>query len=294
MRRVIGISLIASMAAGGLLGDVTYHQTTKFTGGSLVDMMTKMASMPLMGRMGGGAMKTAFADQQHDVYVKGNKMASVGPVTSILYDLDAGTITTINHEKSTYSTLTFEEMRQQMEQMQQRMHKSTDQDIEFDMKVSDTGQTRTIDGQTATEKLLTMTAKQASKEGQMVIKSHIWLVPSTPPMKEVAEFHKKMAAKAAFAMGGFSPMLGSASTGLQAAMKESFEQDGYPEVTETEVSGVAAGGGGPFGAMGAQNGGDPNAPLIQTETQTAGFVSAPVDDGKFAIPAGYKQEKRRR
>jgi hypothetical protein len=282
------------MAACGLLGDVTYHQSTKFTGGSLVDMMKQMASMPLMGRMGGGAMKTAFADQQRDVYIKGNKMASIGPRTSILYDLDAGTITTINHEKSTYSTMTFDEMRQQMEQMQKRMHKNTEQDIEFDVNVSDTGQTRTIDGQTATEKLLTMTAKQASKEGQMVIKSHLWLIPPTAPTREAAEFHKKLAAKAAFAMGGFSPVMGSASTGLQAAMKQSFEQNGYAVLMETEVSGIAGGDGSPFGAMTGKNGGDPNAPLIQTEMQTGNFVTAAVDDAKFVIPAGYKEEKRRR
>lgn len=280
------------MAACGLLGDVTYQQSTKFTGGSVVDMMKKMADMPLIGRMGGGAMKTAFSDQQQEVYIKGNKMASMGPLMSILYDLDAGTITTINHEKSTYSTMTFDEMRQQMEHMQQRMHKSAAQDIDFDVKISETGQTRTIDGQTATEKLLTMTAKQASKEGQMVIKSHMWLIPPTPPMDEVAEFHKKLAGKAAFAMGGFSPMMGSASTGLQAAMKESFKQNGYPVLTETEVSGIA-GGGSPSGARIGQSGGDPNAPLIQTETQTGSFVTAPVDDGKFVIPAGYKEEKRR-
>jgi hypothetical protein len=294
MHKSIRISLIASIAACGLLGDVTYHQTTKFTGGSLVEAMKKMASIPLMGRMGGGAMKTAFADQQHDVYIKGNKMASIGPLTSILYDLDAGTITTINHEKSTYSTMTFDELRQQMEQVQQRMHKGAEQDIEFDMKLSDTGQTRTIDGQTATEKLLTMTAKQAGKDGQMVIKSHLWLASPTAPMNEAAEFHKKLATKAAFAMGGFSPMMGSASTGLQAAMKQSFEQNGYPVLTETEVSGVAGGASSPLGAMMGQGGGDPSAPLIQTEMQTANFVTTSVDDGRFAIPAGYKEEKRRR
>jgi hypothetical protein len=292
MHRGIRVSLIAGIAAYGLLGDVTYHQTTKFTGGSLIEMVKKMASMPLMGRMGGGAMKTAFNDQQHDVYVKGNKLASIGPVTSILYDLDAGTITTINHDKSTYSTMTFDELHQQMEQMQQRMHKGTGQDIEFDMKVSDTGQTRTIDGQTATEKLLVMTAKQASQDGQMVIKSHLWLTSPTPAMDEVAEFHKKLATKAAFAMGGFSPMIGSASTGLQAAMKESFRQGGFPVLTETEVSGIA--GGSSFGPMMGQGGGDPSAPLIQTESQTGNFISGPVDDSKFAIPAGYKEEKRRR
>jgi hypothetical protein len=292
MYKGIGVSLLASITACGLLADVTYHQTTKYTGGSLVDTMKKMAAMPMMGRMGGGAMKTAFADQQHDVYIKGNKMASIGPLTSTLFDLDAGTITNINHEKSTYSTMTFEEMRQQIEEMQQKMHKNTGQDLDFDIQSSDTGQTRSIDGQTATEKLMTMTAKQSGKDGQMVIKSHFWLIPPTPPMAEAVEFHKKLAAKAAFAMGGFSPMMGSASAGLQAAMKQSFQQGGYPVLTQTEVSGVA--GGSPLSAMMGQNGGDPNAPMIQTETQTGNFVTAPVDDSKFAIPAGYKEEKRRR
>jgi hypothetical protein len=294
MDKCIRISLLASLTACGLWADVTYHQTTKFTGGSLVEMMKKMAAMPLMGRMGGGAMKTAFADQQQDVYIKGNKMASIGPLSTIVYDLDAGTITTMNHEKSTYSTVTFEEMRQQMEQMQQKMHKSTGQDLDFDVQATDTGQTRDIDGQTATEKLMTMTAKQSGKDGQMVIKSHLWLTPPTPAMTEATDFHKKLAIKAAYAMGSFSPTMGPASAGLQAAMKQAFQQAGYPVLTQTEVSGIAGGGGSPLGAMMGQNGGDPNAPMIQTETQAGNFMTAAVDDSKFAVPAGYKEEKRRR
>ena len=291
MYKAIRVSLLTTITACSLLADVTYHQITKFTGGSLVEAMKKMAAMPLMGRMGGGAMKTAFADQEHDVYIKGNKMARIGPLTSMIYDLDAGTITSINHEKSTYSTTTFEEMRQQIEQVQQKMHKSSGQDLDFDVQTSDTGQTRTIDGKTATEKLLTMAAKQSGKDGQMVVKTHLWLIPTTPVMTEMIEFHKRLAAKAAFAMGGFSPMMGSASAGLQAAMKQSFEQNGFSALTQTEVSGVS--GGSPFGGMG-QGGGDPNAPLIQTETQTGHFEITQVDDSKFTIPAGYKEEKRRR
>jgi hypothetical protein len=46
--------------------------------------------------------------------------------------------------------------------------------------------------------------------------------------------------------------------------------------------------------MMGQGGGDPNAPMIQTEMQTTNLVTASVDDGKFTIPAGYKEEKRRR
>jgi hypothetical protein len=286
MKRGLRVGLISGLTISGLMADVTYQQTTKFLGGSLVDMMKKMASMPMIG----SRMKTAFQDQDRTVYVKGNKMASIGTATSTLFDLDAGTITNINNERQTYSTETFEEMRAQMEQMQQRMNKQSGGDIQFDTKVEKTGQTRMLEGQTANETVLTMTAKQATAAGQMVVKLHEWLVPPTPASREVAEFYHRFGEKAAFAMGGVSsPMLGQAAKGLAAAMKESFQQDGYPALTVTEVSGVSA----PMGPM-AQENADPNAPMIQTETATSHIVTGPVDDAKFSIPAGYKEEKRHR
>lgn len=290
MKVCLQIGLLAGLSAGFLFADASYTQVTKFTGGTAIDMAKKMADMPLIGRMGGGAMKNAFEDKRDEVYVKGNKMAHLGSTFSTIYDLDAGTVTTINNTKQTYTTMTFDEMREQMEKMQQRMNrnKSGGGDMQFDVKVEKTGETRTINGASAKETLITMTAKQESANGQMVVKTHLWLVPQTAATREVIDFSRKLGEKFAYAYGGGSPMMGPASGGLAAAMKESFKQDGYPVENDIEVSGVAMAG--PMGG----GGGDPSAPFMMMVMQSSNFATGAVDDAKFSVPAGYKEEKRRR
>ena len=288
MKRFLRFGAAMVLAAGFLPADVTFTQTTKFEGGTLVDMMQKMASNPIMSRMGN--MQQAFQDQTYDVYVKGNKMARWGKMNSMIYDLDAGTITTLDTTRQTYRTSTFDEMQQRAEEMEQRMNRGKGGDVDFDVKVSSTGQTRDIDGATAKEMLIVMTAKQASSQGQMKVISHVWLLPYSSASKEVVDFERKLGAKYASAFASGGPGMGAASKGINAAMKEAMKQDGYPAVTETEISGVAAGG--PMGGMGGGDA-DPNAPLLKTLTETGHFVPGSVDDSKFAIPAGYKEAAAR-
>ncbi len=286
MKLCLQIGLLAGFSAALLPADASYTQVTKFTGGTAVEMAKKMANMPMIGRLGGGAMRDAFEDQHYDVYVKGNKMARLGGMISTIYDLDAGTITTINNTKQTYTTMTFDEMREQIERMQQRMNRRHNGggNLQFDTKVEKTGQTRTIDRQNATETLITMTAKSDSEggNGQMVVKTHAWLVPLSAPTRELVDFSRRLGEKFAYAYGS-SPMMGAAAGGLGAAMKSAFSQDGYPIETDVEVSGVA----GPMG------GGDSSAPFMQMETQSSNFATGAVDAAKFSVPAGYKEEKRR-
>ncbi len=284
MKALLRITLLTAIAAVCLFGDVTYDQSTKFTGGSLLDVMRGMANNPILGRMGGGAMKTAFQDQNFKIYVKGSKMAKIGELTSMIYDLDAGTVTTINHQKHTYNVMTFDQMREQMQRMQQRGNRGQSSDIDFDVKVDKTGQTRTIDGQTATETIMTMTAKSASANGQMVVKTDLWGVPPDSTKRELMDFQKRLVEKFAYAFAG-GPGLGGSSAGIAAAIKESFKLDTYPVLDDIDVSGVA-------GPMGRGNS-DPNAPLIKMETQSSNFISGPVDESKLSVPAGYTEESRR-
>lgn len=288
MKLCLRTSLAAWLLAGSLAADVTYNQTTKFKGGTLIDMVQKMANMPLMGRMMGGNMKQAFEDQHYEVSVKGNKMARIGGLMSTLYDLDAGTLTSIDNTKQTYTVQSFDELKQRMQQMQERMNKGQGGDIDFDVKSEKTGQTQMINSESAAETLITMTAKQASAQGQMVVKVHAWMVPAKPAMEEVRDFQKRLAEKMGFAASGFSsPAMGSAGTGISAGLREAFkQQDGYPALTDLEVSGVTAG-----GPMGGNS--DPNAVLMRMETLTDNFGKGAVDDSKFVVPAGYKEEKVR-
>ncbi len=288
MNRFFKTLVLTGLAAGCLFADVTYNETVKYTGGTMLDMVHRMASMPMLGRMAGGSLKTAFQDQNYSIYIKGPKMARLGGPLSTIYDLDAGTITTLNNEKQTYTVQTFDELRQQMERAQERMNRGQAPNMDFDIKVESTGQKRDINGQSATETLMTMTAKSASAAGQMVVKVHAWLVPADPAMHEAVDYSKRLAEKFQYAFAGFSPALGGASTGINAAMKEAMAQNGYPILTDVEVSGVSS----PMSGMMGGNS-DPNAPAIQMETQTSNFSTGSVDDSKFSLPAGYKQAKPR-
>jgi hypothetical protein len=285
LRSFLHIALIGALAASCALADVTFDQTMKYTGGSLVEMVHRMASNPMLGRMGGG-LAGALQDQKFTVYIKGSKMARVGATTSSITDLDAGTMTIVNNERHTYRTQTFEEMRQQLEQMQQRMNRGqAGGDIQFDVKVDNTGQTRTIDGKTAADTVLTLTAKSASANGQMVVKVDAWVIKAESAMQEVRDYYKRLSEKFAYAFAG-SPGLGAAGAGINAAYREMMKLDGYPVMTDIAVSGVAS-------PMMQGGGGDSNAPMITMETQSSNFVVGPVDDSKFAIPAGYTQEQGR-
>lgn len=282
MKLSLRIGFLAALAASWLFADVTFEQTVKFTGGTMVEMMKRMANNPMLGRRG-GAMAAAFQDQTYTVYIKGGKMARIGAVTSSIVDVEAGTITNINNERHTYSTQTFDELQQRMQQTQQAMnHGQAVPDIQFDVKVDKTGQTRTVDGKAASETVVTLTAKSSGANGQMVVKVDSWLVAPDDAMHEAGEFYKRLSQKFAYAFAG-SPGMGSAGAGIAAAYREMMKLDGYPMLSDIEVSGVAM-------PMMPGGGGDPNAPLLKTETESSKFASGGIDDSKFSIPAGYTQE----
>jgi hypothetical protein len=282
-------ALLAALGVTSLLADASFDESVRFTGGSVLEMMRNLASSPI-GKLTGGRMGNAFQDQNYNVYLKGSKMARIGGTTSSITDLDAGTITTIDNNKHTYSVMTFDEMKEMMERMQQRASRGQNApDLQFDVKVNPTGNTKTIDGKTAKEFILTMTATQSGANGAMTVKSDLWTVPDQPGSQEWRDYYKKLSTKYQGSIGGFNPMMGGASKGLAAAMSESMKLEGYPILNTTEVSGVAS----PMGPMGGGDNGNSSGPFIQIETHSSNFSTASVDDSKFVVPADYKQTKPR-
>jgi hypothetical protein len=251
----------------------------------MLNIVRKMASNATLGGFSGGDVQAEFQDQKFTVYLKGPKMARIGNSLSLIYDLDAGTITTINNPKHTYSVMTVEEMRRQAQHMQQRANRGQTTNVDFDVKLDKTGHTRNMNGQTAHEALMTLTAKSGGPNGQMVVKADAWLVPLEPATREVIDYSNRLSAKFGETFSG-SPMLGAASAGIGAAMKEAAKLDGYSVLTYIDVSGVAS----PMlSAMGSANN-DANAPLIQMEIESSKFIAGPVDDSKFTIPPGYTEQ----
>ena len=101
------------LLAGSLLlqplafADVSYQETTQVTGGSMMGML-KMA-----GAFSSQA-KQAHAPITSTVMIHGSRMVRSNPHTTEIIDLDHQTITLIDHDKRTYSMVTFQEMQKAM------------------------------------------------------------------------------------------------------------------------------------------------------------------------------------
>lgn len=274
------VCVLAAALAGPfcLSADVTYSETVHFNGGTLVDMAKSMASNPMTARMG-----QAFQDQSYTIYVKGNKMARVGTNSTTITDLDAGSITNIDHSRKTYTVMTFDQLKQMSERMQQMMG-GQGSGLDFDIQVQKTGKTRSIDGQTATESIITAVVKGG---GSAKFKADVWSVASLPGAEDLRAFHMKAAETSEAALGG-SPMMGGAGHAMSAASRAALKLGGVPVETATQVSGVASS---PMGAMGGGKE-DPNAVVIDMTSTTSHWSAGPVDDAHFSVPAGYKKQER--
>jgi hypothetical protein len=231
-------------AEAPLLADATYKETTQITGGSIVGMM-KMA-----GTFSSQARK---ADQPvtSEVYVSGNRMARLRPDGTEIIDLDAQTITHIDPVKRQYTTTTFDQMRQQIEQAQHEAElkakeakpgaqtQPTDQtpqnvDMSFDVHVRETGATKEVSGLSTKEAIMTMalnaTDKNTQQTGALAITNDMWLAESTPVYDEVRAFDEKFAKAMGQVFSGNQGM-----QGMQALMAQPGAAKGMAEMAK-EVS----------------------------------------------------------
>ena len=209
------LALVLTLAACPLLfADYTYQETTQLTGGSILNMMKMMGHFSSEARKAGEPVVST-------VYLKGNRLAKVNPDTIEIIDLDKETITNIDVQKKTYTVMTFDQIRQQMENARREMEKkqaehpaaqpanpdANDVKMSFDVKVRKTGAEKQVSGLSGKEAILTMTMnatdQKTQQSGSMAITNDMWLVPEVPGYDQVRDFQKRMAAKLASAMQGF-------------------------------------------------------------------------------------------
>src|SRR5262245_57973916 len=111
MRRIVALILTVFLFVPSVLwADFSYTQTTKVTGGSLLNMTRFMP--------GAGSLREP---QTHTIAVKGGKMATYDNNTATIIDADGETMTQIDFKKKQYSVITFNEMKQAFQAMQQQM-----------------------------------------------------------------------------------------------------------------------------------------------------------------------------
>jgi len=343
-----------------LLADYTYQETTQITGGSILHMMKMVGHFSSEARkMGEPVVST--------VYLKGNRMATVNADSIEIIDLDKETITHVDVQKKTYTVMTFDEIKQQMEKASQEMRKkqaeqpaaaqqpnpnADDVKMSFDVKVRKTGAEKQVSGLSGKEAILTMTMnatdQKTQQSGAMAITNDMWLVPAVPGYEQVREFHERLARKMATAVSSlgvdFTRMLAQnpgATDALKDMGKEMQKIEGVPiqqimrmgttvngqplpaasEAPLPPHNGPAMPSAGdvakqsaasmlasrlPFGGFGKKKKQDDQPPpdqnadqkqnaqqptsavLMESQTTVTNFSSAPVEDGRLEVPAGFK------
>jgi hypothetical protein len=227
-RKILTIAGLMTMAASTLLADFTYQETTKITGGLLVGAMKVAGVFSKQARQ-------ASEPIQSTVSVKGDRMVHRSQYHTSIIDLASQTITSIDLQKKTYSVMTFEEMKQALDQMAQKMQqKKADQpDVKFKVSVDKTGKTKQINGFEAKELILKMqmegTDKKSGQSGAMVVTADTWIAPSVPGYSEVRDFYKRMAEKIQWTPNG-TLFAGrpDVAEGMAEVYKESAKLDGMP------------------------------------------------------------------
>ena len=230
--------LLASASA--LMADFQYEQTTKITGGVLMSM----------ARFGG---KRLTEPQTSTIAVKGNRMVHLSPQSAQITDLDKETITHVDFEKKTYSVMTFQQMKEMMQQAMEGMQKregtgAGDASVTFTATVKETGQKKAVNGMNANEYILTMvmnaTDQKSGQNGAINITNDMWMAPEVPGYQEVRDFELRMAEKLGIGLGGSNP-LASMRPGMGAGMAEMAKQmsklKGIPVMQVTRMGSTADG-----------------------------------------------------
>ena len=234
--------------------DFTYTETTQVTGGSLVSMMKMVGTFSKSARQFGQPVEST-------VIVKGNQMTRVDPDHIEIIDLDKGTITQIDNIKHQYTVVTFEQMKQQIDEaiarakaqqakqpapQQSQLPRGTE--VKFTVNVRNTGATKDVAGLSAKEAIMVMsmdatqTSDQApAQTATLGLNSDIWLVPEIPGYQEVRDFYLRMAEKmgsifgAGSGTGDMAAIMGrlppGAMQGLADMGKEMSKIKGVPVLT---------------------------------------------------------------
>jgi carbon monoxide dehydrogenase subunit G len=226
--------VLAGWCCSAALADFSYEQSSKITGGAMAGMM----------RAAGALSKAAREPQKVTVMVKGDRMATVMPTRVSVIDLRAETITDIDMEKQTYSTITFAQMAESMRKLAERVGQQGG--MQFKAEVTPTGRSRVIQGLAAKETLVRIAVESADPKaqgrGMNDITMELWLAPDMLAYAEVRAFHQRMAQKLAWTPGSLAgPMAAQNQGGMAELAKEMAKLDGIPVLQITRIG--SSGGG---------------------------------------------------
>jgi hypothetical protein len=234
---VVPLSLVLSFAAPATAQDVQYETVTKLSIPGAAGTVMRIAA-----RLSGTSLETV-----EKTYISGNRMRTDVDRTSTLIDLDAGSVTMIDHEQRTFTTMSFDEMIAVMQQAvregqaaavaerdgrQEAGRDDADVQIDFRLSVDAPGERERLHGYNAERFFVTMEAESEAaleeggpreQTGTFVVLSDIWASTEMPAYTAQRAFGDKSAQVHAVAASSFAEALTSALA-EDPDMKVAFEQ----------------------------------------------------------------------
>jgi hypothetical protein len=328
-RVLVIIVALVGWASSAVLADVRTEQKTQvqFAGG--------------FGRMvnlfGGKAAREGVTST---VIVKGNRKVTLGDSSSQIIDLDEEKIYDVDLRRKQYKVTTFAELRKQMEEARKRAEDNAreagrdepakggepQKEVEVDFDVQNTGQTKSINGFTTSQTVVTVTVREKGKTleqgGGLVMKTDMWMAPEQKALREVIDFDMRYAKQLYGGMFGnvsasqmammmaMYPMMQQAMERMQAeggkiegtAIQTTLTFEAVPSADQTQAQQKDESSSGARGGIGGMLGGlarrarkqddEPKqrAPFMTSTTEVL-KVSTAVADSDVAIPAGFKESK---
>jgi hypothetical protein len=226
---VVAVSLLAVCAQSR--ADFKYVQSSQVTGGMMAGMMKFM----------GHFNKNTNQAGQTTTYVKGSYLRNDQQDGSFqIIDLNGRRMIQVTPAKQTYSVTTFDELREAMQKMQQRMNqgmskqasaKNAQMTITPKVEVTPTGQTQSLLGQNTQElkikvgmELQASNAQNGTQSGTLSTDIDSWIAPSISGYQEVSSFYKRMAVEIGWTPSGFGT-----DPRLRSAMVEMYKEGKIPQ-----------------------------------------------------------------
>lgn len=216
--------------------------------------------MNFLSRLGGGGNEST-----ETVSIRGKHMRTDSDNSSTIIDLDTGRFLILDHDNRLYSVMNFADMANMAEQMAAQSEEMLEEaraearnadngrsleeanaEIDYDVKVTRTGETRTIRGHRAERVLMTLSARgrttpetpeEEAVEGALVMANEVWLTSDpSGELKPLFDFQEEMASAMMGEFTEFSSQAESFGAGLQAAFASDPRMGQMMEEAAEELS----------------------------------------------------------
>ena len=271
---------IAFLASSTMLADFSYQETSTITGGAMASMM----------KVVGVFSKQAREPIHSTVAFKGDMMVHRSNNHIEIIDLASQTITSVDLQKKTYTVMTFEQMKQMLDQLSQKMQQQKDSgkgEVNWKVSASATGNSKQIAGFDAKEMLMKMemegTDQQSGQKGSMVVTTHVWIA-TVPGSQESRDFYKRMSEKLNWTPGGNMFMSRpDMAKGMAEAAKEIAKLNGTPVLQTMSMGAEGAAPAGAEGQTAAQPAPQPQQQQQQAERPSLGGALGGALGGHFGL-----------